>query len=78
MIAIQNPKSILVQDPPHRARPAEPADEAVQARVLEADHPSKTMVAPADLGALAVFLAGEVAGQIRGAALPMDGGWTAH
>ena len=52
--------------------------DAVRARVLEADHPSKTMVAPQDLGALAVFLAGEAAAQIRGAALPMDGGWTAR
>lgn len=47
-------------------------------QVLEADHPSKAMVAPEDLGALAVFVAGEGAGQIRGAALPMDGGWTAR
>ena len=48
--------------------------EAARARMLEADHPSKTMVAPSDLGALAVFLTGEAAAQIHGAALPMDGG----
>ena len=52
--------------------------EGVRERVLEADHPSKAMVAPEDLGALAVFLAGGAAGQIRGATLAMDGGWTAH
>lgn len=52
--------------------------DALRARMLEADHPSKSMVKPRDLGALAVFLSGEAAAQIRGAALPMDGGWTAH
>jgi 3-hydroxybutyrate dehydrogenase len=30
------------------------------------------------MGALAVFLAGEHAASITGAALPVDGGWTAH
>jgi 3-hydroxybutyrate dehydrogenase len=30
-----------------------------------------------ELGALAVFLAGPLAGQITGTALSMDGGWTA-
>ena len=53
------------------------ADEA-RRRMIEADHPSKTMIAPQDLGALAVFLAGEAAAQIRGAALAVDGGWTAR
>ena len=52
--------------------------DAARRRMIEADHPSKAMVAPQDLGALAVFLAGEAAAQIRGAALPVDGGWTAR
>ena len=52
--------------------------EAVRARVLDADHPSKTMVAPENLGAVAVFLSGEAAAHIRGTALPVDGGWTAR
>jgi len=32
----------------------------------------------AGAGAVAVFLCSEAAAQIRGAALPVDGGWTAQ
>jgi 3-hydroxybutyrate dehydrogenase len=40
--------------------------------------PSLELVTPAQLGALAVFLCSDAAAQIRGAALTMDGGWTAQ
>jgi 3-hydroxybutyrate dehydrogenase len=33
---------------------------------------------PEQIGALTVFLCSEAAAQIRGAALPVDGGWTAQ
>jgi 3-hydroxybutyrate dehydrogenase len=46
--------------------------------VLLAQQPSKRFATVEELGALAVFLCGEDAGSITGAALPMDGGWTAH
>lgn len=40
--------------------------------------PSLEFVKPEQLGALVVFLCSEAASQIRGAALTMDGGWTAQ
>jgi 3-hydroxybutyrate dehydrogenase len=40
--------------------------------------PSLEFVTPEQLGALAVFLCSEAAAQVRGAALTMDGGWTAQ
>ena len=40
--------------------------------------PSKEFVTPEQLGALAVFLCSDAAAQIRGAALPVDGGFTAQ
>jgi 3-hydroxybutyrate dehydrogenase len=46
--------------------------------VLLAQQPNKRFATVEELGALAVFLAGEAAASITGAALPVDGGWTAH
>jgi 3-hydroxybutyrate dehydrogenase len=46
--------------------------------VLLAQQPNKRFATVEQLGALAVFLAGEAGASITGAALPMDGGWTAH
>jgi len=40
--------------------------------------PSHEFVTPEQVGALTVFLCSEVAAQIRGAALTVDGGWTAQ
>ena len=46
--------------------------------VLLAAQPSKRFAAIEELGALALFLCSEGACSITGAALPIDGGWTAH
>ncbi len=54
------------------------AREQVIRDVLLAQQPNKRFATVDELGALAVFLASEAAASITGAALPMDGGWTAH
>ncbi len=54
------------------------APDAACMRLLAEKQPSKGFVTPEQLGALAVFLCSEAAAQIRGAALPVDGGWTAQ
>ncbi len=46
--------------------------------VLLAQQPNKRFAQSAEIGALAVFLAGDAAQAITGTALPVDGGWTAH
>jgi len=52
--------------------------EKVVRDVLLANQPNKRFATVEELGALAVFLCGEAAASITGAALPVDGGWTAH
>ena len=52
-------------------------DEA-KLRLLSEKMPSAEAVTPDALGQLAVFLCSPAADQIRGAALPVDGGWTAQ
>jgi 3-hydroxybutyrate dehydrogenase len=51
-----------------------------QARIelLSEKQPSHEFATPEQIGALTVFLCSDAAGQIRGAALPVDGGWTAQ
>jgi 3-hydroxybutyrate dehydrogenase len=46
--------------------------------ILLAQQPNKRFATVDELGALAVFIASDDAGSITGAALPVDGGWTAH
>ncbi len=46
--------------------------------VLLAAQPTKQFVRPEDVGGLALFLTTPVADQINGAALNIDGGWTAQ
>ena len=46
--------------------------------VLLAQQPNKRFATVDELGALVVFLASAAAASITGAALPVDGGWTAH
>jgi 3-hydroxybutyrate dehydrogenase len=51
-----------------------------QAKVelLSEKQPSQEFATPQQIGALTAFLCSEAAAQIRGAALPVDGGWTAQ
>ncbi len=52
--------------------------EDVIRNVLLAQQPSKRFATVEQMGALAVFLASDAASSITGAAMPVDGGWTAH
>ncbi len=52
--------------------------EAVIRDVLLAAQPSKQFVKTEDLAELVVFLCSDAAAAINGAALPIDGGWTAQ
>ena len=46
--------------------------------VLLAQQPNKRFATTDELGRIAVFLATDAAASITGAAIPVDGGWTAH
>jgi 3-hydroxybutyrate dehydrogenase len=46
--------------------------------VLLAQQPNKRFATTDELGSIAVFLASDAASSITGAAIPVDGGWTAH
>jgi 3-hydroxybutyrate dehydrogenase len=52
--------------------------EKVVTDVLLKAQPNKRFAQVSEIGALAVFLASDAAQSITGAALPVDGGWTAH
>jgi 3-hydroxybutyrate dehydrogenase len=52
--------------------------EAARARLLGEKQPSREFATPEQIGALTVFLCSDAAAQIRGAALPVDGGWLAQ
>jgi 3-hydroxybutyrate dehydrogenase len=52
--------------------------ESVIENVLLAAQPTKAFATVSELGSLAVFLCSHSAGSITGAALPVDGGWTAQ
>jgi 3-hydroxybutyrate dehydrogenase len=54
-----------------------PVDKA-KLDLLSEKQPSHEFVTPEQIGALAVFLCSDGAAQIRGAALSIDGGWTAQ
>ena len=52
--------------------------EKVISDVLLKNQPTKKFAQVSEIGSLAAFLCGEGAQSITGAALPVDGGWTAH
>jgi 3-hydroxybutyrate dehydrogenase len=52
--------------------------EQASVRLLGEKQPSLQFTTPEQIGALAVFLCSEAATQMRGAALPVDGGWLAQ
>jgi len=54
------------------------SEEEVVRDVLLDSQATKQFVTVEQLGALAVFLCTDEAAQLTGAALPVDGGWTAH
>jgi 3-hydroxybutyrate dehydrogenase len=54
-----------------------PRDRVIK-EVILAVQPTKRFVEVEDIAALAVFLCGDAAKSITGAALPIDGGWTAR
>lgn len=61
-----------------RARDEGCAEEAVIQSFLAEKQPMTQFTTPAQVGAMAVFLCSEAASTMTGAALPVDGGWTAR
>jgi 3-hydroxybutyrate dehydrogenase len=51
---------------------------SAKAELLAEKQPSHEFATPEQIGAFTVFLCSDAADQIRGAALPIDGGWTAQ
>jgi len=51
---------------------------AAKAAILAEKQPSREFATPDQIGAAVAFLCSEVAVQIRGVALPVDGGWLAQ
>jgi 3-hydroxybutyrate dehydrogenase len=61
-----------------RAQESGGTPQAAQALLLREKQPSEQFVAPAQIGAMAVFLCSDAASQVRGAAWTIDGAWTAQ
>jgi 3-hydroxybutyrate dehydrogenase len=54
------------------------APDAARMKLLGEKQPSLEFATPEQIGAAALFLCSQAAAQIRGIALPIDGGWTAQ
>jgi 3-hydroxybutyrate dehydrogenase len=52
--------------------------DAAKTKLLGEKQPSLEFATPEEIGAVALFLCSPAAAQIRGIALPVDGGWTAQ
>lgn len=61
-----------------QARSHNIARDAVIRDVILKNQPTRRFATVEEMGALAVFLCTDAAASITGAALPVDGGWTAH
>jgi len=61
-----------------RAAQANISQDRAKIELLSEKTPSREFVTPEQIGALAVFLCSEAAKQVRGAAWPIDGAWTAQ
>jgi len=63
---------------PDQARAHHMSEDEVVQKVMLAEQPTARFVEIGEVAALAVYLASEAAKSITGAALSIDGGWTAH
>ena len=63
---------------PEQARVHGLSEAEVVREVLLANQPNKRFATVEEMGALAVFLCSQGAASMTGAALPVDGAWTAH